>query len=81
MSSLSAPHPEPQAVYLLPLTDGGAPDVPGTYIYMPPPPPHGAYILRFQIEGCSSITRHGSLWVNIPEKGCKFNRNHYREYK
>ncbi|OCK82729.1 glycoside hydrolase family 133 protein [Lepidopterella palustris CBS 459.81] len=72
--------PSPQAVYLLPLTDGGAPDVSGTYIYLPPPsdPP---YVVRFQIEGISSICRHGSLWVNIPAKGEDFRRDQYREYK
>ncbi|KAI9814789.1 MAG: hypothetical protein M1827_003055 [Pycnora praestabilis] len=47
-------------VYLLPLTDEGAPDVPGTYIYLPPPtnPP---YVVRFAIHGTSSICRKGSL--------------------
>ena len=69
-----------QAVYLLPLTDGGAPDVPGTYIYLPPPS-DPAYVVRFAIEGTSSICRQGSLWVNIPAKGEDFNRKKYREYK
>jgi glycogen debranching enzyme len=69
-----------QAVYLLPLTDTGAPDVPGTYIYLPPPT-KPAYSVRFQIQGTSSICRHGSLWVNIPAEGEKFKRSHYREYK
>ncbi|KAF1997991.1 glycoside hydrolase family 133 protein [Amniculicola lignicola CBS 123094] len=69
-----------QQVYLLPLTDAGAPDVPGTYIYLPPPT-EPAYVVRFQIEGCSSICREGSLWVNIPAKGDPFRRDHYREFK
>jgi glycogen debranching enzyme len=69
-----------QAVYLLPLTDNGAPDVAGQYIYLPPPSDPN-YIVRFQIEGASSICRRGSLWVNIPAKGEKFQRNQYREYK
>jgi glycogen debranching enzyme len=69
-----------QAVYLLPLTDNGAPDVSGQYIYLPPPSDSG-YIVRFQIEGASSICRQGSLWVNIPAKGDKFKRDHYHEYK
>lgn len=69
-----------QAVYLLPLTDAGAPDVPGTYIYLPPPT-SPAYVVRFQIQGTSSICRHGSLWVNIPAKGETFTRSQYREYK
>lgn len=81
MSAPAAPQHASQAVYLLPLTDAGAPDVPGSYIYLPPPAPQSAYILRFQIEGCSSICRQGSLWVNIPAKGHKFKRSHYREYK
>lgn len=72
--------PSAQAVYLLPLTDAGAPDVPGTYIYLPPPT-SPAYVVRFQIQGTSSITRYGSLWVNIPAKGEKFQRTLYREYK
>jgi glycogen debranching enzyme len=68
-----------QTVYLLPLTDSGAPNVPGQYLYLPPPNP--SYIVRFQIEGASSICRKGSLWVNIPAENEKFKRNHYREYK
>ncbi|KAF2645816.1 glycogen debranching enzyme [Massarina eburnea CBS 473.64] len=68
-----------QTVYLLPLTDSGAPDVPGQYLYLPPPNP--SYILRFQIEGTSSICRKGSLWVNIPARGDEFRRDSYREYK
>ena len=75
-----APAPASQAVYLLPLTDSGAPDVPGTYIYLPPPT-EPAYSVRFQIQGTSSICREGSLWVNIPAKGDKFIRTQYREYK
>ncbi|KAF2744113.1 glycoside hydrolase family 133 protein [Sporormia fimetaria CBS 119925] len=72
--------PSRTAVYQLPLTDSGAPDVAGTYIYLPPPT-DPAYIVRFQIEGTSSICRKGSLWVNIPKKGEKFQRDRYREYK
>ena len=67
-------------VYLLPLTDEGAPDVPGTYIYLPPPS-DPAYVVRFAIEGTSSICRQGSLWVNIPIRGESFQRDHYYEYK
>ncbi|KAF2266381.1 glycogen debranching enzyme [Lojkania enalia] len=77
--SVSQP-PATQDVYLLPLTDAGAPAVPGTYIYLPPPQ-EPAYCIRFQIEGTSSICRHGSLWVNIPAKGEKFERSRYLEYK
>ena len=67
-------------VYLLQLTDAGAPAVPNEYIYLPPPsdPP---YILRFEIEGTSSICRQGSLWVNIPKPGARFLRQEYQEYK
>ena len=68
----------PQEVYVLPLTDSGAPDVPGEYIYLPAP---SDYILRFTIEGASSICRFGSLWINIPLPGKAFNRQEYREYK
>ncbi|EPS42255.1 hypothetical protein H072_3786 [Dactylellina haptotyla CBS 200.50] len=66
-------------VYLLILKDDGTPDVNGTYIRLPPPTE--PYTLRFQIEGTSSITRQGSLWVNIPEKGKEFHRENYREFK
>lgn len=69
-----------RVVYLLPLTDQGSPDVPGTYIYLPPPT-SPAYSICFQIQGTSSICREGSLWVNIPAKGDKFERSNYREYK
>ncbi len=68
------------AVYLLPLTDEGAPDVLGSYIYLPSPsdPP---YVLRFAIKGTSSICRQGSLWVNIPAPGEEFHREKFREFK
>ncbi|KAI9796133.1 MAG: hypothetical protein M1833_006471 [Piccolia ochrophora] len=69
-----------EEVFLLPLTDQGAPDVPGGYVYLPPPtdPP---YILRFSIEGTSSICRQGSLWVNFPAEGESFVRGRFREIK
>lgn len=69
-----------QEVYLLQLTDEGAPDVPGQYIHLPHPsdPP---YVVRFAIEGTSSICRQGSLWVNIPVYGEPFQRDRFREYK
>ncbi|GAB7349549.1 hypothetical protein MBLNU459_g0249t2 [Dothideomycetes sp. NU459] len=69
-----------QVVYLLPISDDGAPDVPGEYLYLPPPTTP-AYKIRFQIEGTSSICRQGSLWCNIPVKGQKFSRHTYHEYK
>jgi glycogen debranching enzyme len=76
---MSAP-PKNHNIYLLPITDKGAPDVPGNYIYMPPPtnPP---YSLRFSIPGTSSFCREGSLWVNIPAEGEDFKRDRYREFK
>ncbi|KAJ1715991.1 glycogen debranching enzyme Gdb1 [Aspergillus flavus] len=72
--------PVPRQVYLLPLKDDGSPDVPGGYIYLPPPtnPP---YSVRFVIEGSSSICREGSLWVNIPEDGKPFNRSAFRSFR
>ncbi|KAF2810531.1 glycogen debranching enzyme [Mytilinidion resinicola] len=73
--------PSSQEVYLLPLTDSGAPDVPGTYIYLPPPKEQSPYVVRFLVEGTSSICRKGSLWVNIPAKGEPFKRDKYHEYK
>lgn len=69
-----------QEVWLLPLTDDGAPDVPLGYIYLPSPT-DPAYILRFEIEGTSSICRQGSLWVNIPAPGEHFRRDQYRRYE
>jgi glycogen debranching enzyme len=71
-------HSEAQSVYLLPLTDGGAPDVKGTYIYLPPP--IKPYIVRFIVKGTSSITRKGSLWTNIPAKGEVFCRQKFKEH-
>jgi glycogen debranching enzyme len=70
----------PPQVYLLPLKDDGSPDVPGGYIYLAPPPKSG-YVLRFIIEGTSSICRQGSLWVNIPEEGKPFERWSFREFR
>ena len=72
--------PTSQVVYSLPLNDAGHPDVPGGYIYLPPPT-DPAYIVRFAIEGTSSICREGSLWVNIPKKGENFNRHAFHEVK
>ncbi|ETS87015.1 hypothetical protein PFICI_00843 [Pestalotiopsis fici W106-1] len=67
-------------VYLLPLKDNGAPDVPGEYIYLAPKS-QAPITIRFTIEGTSSICRQGSLWVNIPEQGSPFQRDSFREYK
>lgn len=78
MGSTNAP--TSQEVYYLPLNDAGHPDVPGGYIYLPPPtnPP---YLVRFAVEGTSSICREGSLWVNVPREGEKFNRHAFHEFK
>ncbi|KAH8675956.1 glycoside hydrolase family 13 protein [Xylariales sp. PMI_506] len=67
-------------VYILPLKDNGAPDVPGEYIYLAPRH-HEPFTIRFTIEGTSSICRQGSLWVNIPDHGSEFHRNSFREFK
>ncbi|TPX16181.1 uncharacterized protein E0L32_004176 [Thyridium curvatum] len=67
-------------VYLLPLKDDGSPDVQGEYIYLAPKT-QDAVTIRFAIEGTSSICRHGSLWVNIPEQGVEFRRDKFREFK
>ncbi|KAJ5887595.1 Glycogen debranching enzyme [Penicillium taxi] len=67
-------------VYLLPLKDDGSPDIPGGYIYLPPATGAG-YILRFIIEGTSSICRQGSLWVNMPEEGSAFDRHSFRQFR
>ncbi|KAM3541963.1 hypothetical protein ARSEF1564_005132 [Beauveria bassiana] len=66
-------------VFLLPLNDDGSPDVAGQYIYLAPKS-REAVIVRFVIEGASSICRHGSLWVNIPDKGQAFRRDKFREF-
>lgn len=72
-------------VYLLPLHDDGSPQVGGNqYIYLTPTntsSDDNPIVVRFAIEGTSSICRHGSLWVNIPEKGAAFQRDHFREFK
>ncbi|KAI0854283.1 glycoside hydrolase family 13 protein [Daldinia vernicosa] len=67
-------------VYILPLKDDGAPDIPGEYIYLAPRT-NDPITIRFTIEGTSSICRQGSLWVNIPERGSEFRRDQFREYK
>ncbi|KJZ72119.1 hypothetical protein HIM_08492 [Hirsutella minnesotensis 3608] len=67
-------------VFLLPLNDDGSPRVPGEYVYLAPKS-HDPIVLRFAIEGTSSICRHGSLWVNIPQEGADFRRDHFREFK
>ena len=66
-------------VYLLPLTDDGAPDVLGGYISLPPPttPP---YCVRFSIEGTSSICRDGSFWVNFASAGEQFGRENFKGF-
>ncbi|ROV89393.1 hypothetical protein VSDG_08690 [Cytospora chrysosperma] len=66
-------------VYLLPLNDDGSPDVAGQYVYIAPKS-HDPVVIRFTIEGTSSICRHGSLWVNIPEQGKEFHRHSFREF-
>lgn len=70
----------PSQIFLIPLKDDGSPDVPGDYIYLPPPtdPP---YVLRFVIEGTSSICREGGLWLNIPKVGKGFHRSNFREFR
>ena len=72
--------PTSKEVYLLQLTDSGAPAVPNEYIYLPPPT-EAPYILRFEIEGTSSICCQGSLWINIPKPGKPFRRTGYQEHK
>jgi len=67
-------------VYLLPLNDDGSPDVPGGYICLSPKT-NAPIIVRFAIEGTSSICRHGSLWVNMNEEGKEFRRDCFREIK
>ncbi|KAF3762761.1 family 13 glycoside hydrolase, partial [Cryphonectria parasitica EP155] len=66
-------------VYLLPLNDDGSPDVAGQYVYIAPKT-HDPVTIRFTIEGTSSICRHGSLWVNIPDQGQEFQRHSFREF-
>ncbi|KAJ2899559.1 glycogen debranching enzyme [Zalerion maritima] len=67
-------------VYLLPLKDDGSPDIAGEFIYLSPKN-NDPIIIRFAIEGTSSVCYHGSLWVNIPEEGQEFRRDKFREFK
>ena len=69
-----------QQVYLLPLKDDGSPDLPGQYIYLPPPTTP-AYIVRFIIEGSSSICREGTLWINVPVDGQPFDRAKFNGFR
>ena len=64
-------------VYLLNLSDNGAPDLSGS-AYISLPPPTTPYTLRFAIEGASSICREGSLWINVPEGDEDFEREKMR---
>ncbi|KAF5006380.1 hypothetical protein FDECE_7254 [Fusarium decemcellulare] len=78
---MSPPHTmTSNEVYLLPLNDDGSPQVPGEYIYLAPRS-DAPVTIRFAIEGTSSICRHGSLWVNIPDEDDEFRRDQFREYK
>ncbi|KAI5295265.1 hypothetical protein KEM52_001875 [Ascosphaera acerosa] len=78
---IMAPAPSPsKIVYLLPLTDDGAPDVPKGYVYLPAPI-EPAYTLRFVIQGTSRICRHGSLWENSVALGETYDRARFREHK
>jgi glycogen debranching enzyme len=63
-------------VYLLHLDDAGAPDVGGGIINLPAPVK--PYVLRFAIQGASSICREGTLWINVPEDGKAFEREKFR---
>ena len=74
-----APNPTHLVVYELPLTDSGVPDIPGGYIYLPPPtePP---YIVRISIDGTASVCREGKLRINTPLPGQKFIRSHFEEH-
>ncbi|PKS06288.1 hypothetical protein jhhlp_007036 [Lomentospora prolificans] len=67
-------------VYVLHLNDDGSPAVPRQYVYIEPKTSEGL-VIRFSIEGTSPICRHGSLWVNIPEKDKPFEREKFREFK
>ena len=69
----------PPKVYLLALDDAGAPDIVGPYINLPAP--QTPYVLRFAIQGASSICREGSLWINMPEAEEHFDRDRFREFK
>lgn len=71
-----------RTIYLLQLRDDGPPNLPGDrpYMYLPEVTSPN-YCIRFEIEGTSSICREGSLWVNLPAKGEKFDRKSFREYK
>lgn len=71
-----------RTIYLLQLRDDGSPNLPGDrpYMYLPEVTSPN-YCIRFEIEGTSSICREGSLWVNLPAKGEKFDRKSFREYK
>ncbi|KAH6958488.1 glucanotransferase domain of glycogen debranching enzyme-domain-containing protein [Fusarium avenaceum] len=78
---MSPPHTmTSNEVYLLPLNDDGSPQVQGEYIYLAPRS-DDPITVRFAIEGTSSICRHGSLWVNIPDQGDDFRRDNFREFK
>jgi glycogen debranching enzyme len=73
--------PDTNTVYLLNLDSKGAPDIAPKGGYIQLPAPVSPYILRFAIQGASSICREGCLWINVPENGRDFDRSKFREIK
>ncbi|KAK7204849.1 glucanotransferase domain of glycogen debranching enzyme-domain-containing protein [Myxozyma melibiosi] len=56
----------PRDIYILPLSDVGAPIPAGSGTFISLPSPYDPYILRFQVSSISSISRDGVLWCNVP---------------
>ncbi|KAK9462891.1 glucanotransferase domain of glycogen debranching enzyme-domain-containing protein [Lipomyces oligophaga] len=56
---------DPQ-VYVLPLSDVGAPMPLGSGTFISLPAPYELYILRFVFSSISSVSRDGTLWCNVP---------------
>ncbi|KAK9455693.1 hypothetical protein V1511DRAFT_308976 [Dipodascopsis uninucleata] len=55
------------SVYILPLSDVGAPQPAGSGSFISLPPPDEPYILRFQLSSISLVSRDGTLWCNVPK--------------
>lgn len=68
---------EAPEVYVLRINPDGTPDLTERYVNLPAP--RHPYILRFNIQGASSVTRNGKFWINIPLKGEDFDRKKFRE--
>ncbi|KAK9465395.1 glucanotransferase domain of glycogen debranching enzyme-domain-containing protein [Lipomyces arxii] len=53
-------------VYILPLSDVGAPVPVGQGTFISLPSPYEPYILRIEVSSVSLVSRSGTIWCNVP---------------